>query len=510
MQKKTYNVLHFVLDQVAPHFLPNYGHPIVKAPNIAALSENAATFENAYTNSPLCVPARAALFTGQLPSTLEVFDSGSELPASIPTFGHFLRERGFATCLTGKCHFIGPDQLHGFEKRLTSDICPADFSMTGDWGSGEGPLDWFHTLESVKTAGIAERSTQQDHDEETTHQACNWLFDWARQDKDRPFYLQVSFSHPHDPYVTPKRYWDLYDHDKIDLPITPFIPIEERDSHSSWAYRHYDRGEYEIGKYEIRNARRAYYGNISYVDDLIGLVLDVLERVKEADNTIIVFCADHGEMLGERGQWYKMTPFEQSCRIPLLIKMPEKRRATRIKSVVSLVDLGPTILELAAGESALESWQSIEPIEGKSLLGLMEARSAEWPDVAFSEFMFEGMTSPAIMVRKGRYKYVHLSPNEQLLYDIEDDPFERNDLSGATRTASIESNFQKLILERWDLDDITKRIHLSQRRRNFIHRANKKGQPVSWDHQPFKNASEIYHRSHITWLEADKRDMLRW
>ena len=509
MMGKTYNILHIVLDQIAPHFLPNYGHSIVKAPNIAALSRNAATFDNAYTNSPLCVPARASLFTGQLPSTLNVFDTGSELSASIPTLGHYLREFGYATCLSGKCHFIGPDQMHGFEQRLTSDICPADFSMTGNWDKGKEILSFFHTLENVKTAGIAERSTQQDHDEESTHQANQWLYDWVRQDRDRPFYLQVSLSHPHDPYVTPQRYWDLYDHSEIDLPRTPYIVLEERDPYSVWTYQHYDRGEYDIGEEDIRNARHAYYANISYVDDLIGQVLNTLDRIGEKDNTIIVLCADHGEMLGERGQWYKMTPFDHASRVPMIVKMPDNVQTMRVKENVSLMDLVPTLLDLGTAGQALASQESIEQLAGKSLRCLLENNSSNWHDIAISEMMFEGLTTAAIMIRKGKYKYVHINPNDRLLFDMESDPLEHNDLTNEESCRTVVAEFQTIIAERWDLDKITACIHLNQRRRNFIHKAHQIGRHVSWDFQPYKDGSKLYHRSHITWLEADKRDMFR-
>ena len=507
--KAPYNILHLMLDQLAPHFLPNYGHPVVKAPNIHLLSQGAVTFDNAYTNSPLCVPARASFFTGHLPSTIGVFDTGSELPASIPTLGHYLRRAGYATCLSGKCHFIGPDQMHGFEQRLTSDMCPSDFSMTGNWDLGETPLDFFHTLENVKTAGVAERSTQQDHDEETIHQAKQWLYNWVRQDSIRPFYLNVSLSHPHDPYVTPQRHWDQYDHNEIDLPKVPFIPLEERDSYSAWTYRHYDRGEYDIQEADIRNARHAYYGNVSYIDALLGQILDTLDRIGVRNNTIIVLCADHGDMLGERGQWYKMTPFENSTRIPLIINHPEQKQTLRVIENVSLVDLLPTLLDLGTHGKALSENMLVEPIYGRSLRPLLENKSTGWHDIAISEMMFEGLTEPAIMIRKGDYKYIHINQGTRLLFNIKDDPLELNDLSTDQRSLSEISDFQNMIEEGWDLEAIALLIRLDQRRRNFIFEAHQVGQRPSWDFQPYRNASELYHRSHITWLEADKRDMFR-
>jgi choline-sulfatase len=128
------NILFLMADQLAPQSLPFYGHKLVKAPHLEALAARGTVFENAYTNSPLCVPARASLMTGQLGSTIGIYDSGSELPAGIPTMGHYLGLRGYDTCLSGKCHFIGPDQIHGFHRRLTTDILPFQFRLERQLG----------------------------------------------------------------------------------------------------------------------------------------------------------------------------------------------------------------------------------------------------------------------------------------------------------------------------------------------------------------------------------------
>lgn len=505
------NVLHIVLDQLSPHFLPNYGHPVVDAPRIASLSETGTTFDSAYTNSPLCVPARAALATGRLPSNVNVYDTGSELAASIPTLMHFMRAAGFHTCLAGKAHFIGPDQLHGFEERLTTDMCQSDFAMSGNWEAGEEPLDYYHTLENVTTAGIAERAAQQDHDEEATHRARQWLYDWARYPDEtrRPFYLMYSLSQPHDPFVTPQRYWDRYDHDDIDLPVIPYVPNEERDPFSAWLYRHYDRSEHDIGDEHVRNARHAYYGNISYVDDLIGQVLDTLDRIGVSEDTIIVFASDHGEMLGERGQWYKMSPFEQSARVPLVIRMPGQTQAGRIARNVSFTDLAPTILDLATDGQGLELANDIDPMDGASMRDLLAGETDDWHDTAVSELMFEGRTDPAVMVRRGRYKYVHVDDDSALLFDLQADPYERNDLSAAPAYRELKADFESFIRERWDFQRITETIVKDQRRRNFIQQTHGIGQRVSWDFQPFMDATQMYYRSHMSWHEAEARRMLR-
>lgn len=505
------NILHVILDQLSPHFLPNYGHPVVDTPHIAGLSSNATTFDSAYTNSPLCVPARASLVTGKLPSSVDVYDTGSELAARIPTLAHYLRAFGYHTCLSGKAHFIGPDQLHGFEDRITTEMCQSDFAMSGNWDSGEEPLPYYHTLENVMSAGIAERAAQQDHDEEATHRAKQWLYDWARlpDDERRPFYLMYSLSQPHDPYVTPSRYWNRYDHGEIDLPELPYVPPEDRDAFSAWLYRHYDRGEHAVTDDYVRIARHAYYGNISYVDDLIGEVLATLERIGVSGNTVIVFCSDHGEMLGERGQWFKMSPFEQSARVPLVVRMPGQRETRRVTRNVSVMDLAPTILDLASDGQAVRRAAEVDPMEGHSMRGLLEGDDPDWPDTAVSELMFEGRTEPAVMVRREKYKYVHVSSDSVLLFDMEVDPYERNNLAGVRDYAQVEAEFESFVRRGWDFERIADFIVRDQRRRNFVQSTHGIGKWVSWDFQPFTDATRMYYRSHMSWHEAEARQMLR-
>ncbi len=180
------NILFPMADQLAPQFLPDYGHKVVRTPRLDEIASDSAIFDAHYTNSPMCVPARAGLLTGRLPSEVECFDSGCDYPFSTPTFAHYLRANGYATALAGKAHYIGADQLHGLEKRLTMDICPADNCWFGVWDDPDRQLPWFHNLKNVVTAGVAARSSQQDHDDDTAHAAVRWIYDRARSSDERP------------------------------------------------------------------------------------------------------------------------------------------------------------------------------------------------------------------------------------------------------------------------------------------------------------------------------------
>ena len=218
-------------DQLSPAFLPAYGHKVVKTPNIDALAASGIVFENAYCASPLCSPSRASFMAGLLPSRTRVYDNAAEFAADIPTFAHHLRALGYRTVLSGKMHFCGPDQLHGFEHRLTTDIYPADFGWTPDWEHPAERPSWYHNMSSVTQAGLAVRTNQLDYDDEVTFAAEREIFDKARGIDKRPLLLVASLTHPHDPYAITREFYDLYRDEEIDMP-GPAIPVDELDPHS--------------------------------------------------------------------------------------------------------------------------------------------------------------------------------------------------------------------------------------------------------------------------------------
>ncbi|MBV9521567.1 MAG: sulfatase-like hydrolase/transferase, partial [Alphaproteobacteria bacterium] len=174
------NILILMADQMAAAALPVYGHKIVKAPHIAALADAGVVFDAAYCNSPLCAPSRYAFLSGQLPSKTGGFDNAAEFPADVPTFAHHLRRAGYETVLSGKMHFCGADQLHGFEERLTTDIYPADFGWTPDWERFAERPSWYHNMSSVIEAGPCVRTNQLDFDDEVVFAARRKLFEIAR------------------------------------------------------------------------------------------------------------------------------------------------------------------------------------------------------------------------------------------------------------------------------------------------------------------------------------------
>src|SRR5262245_24372338 len=482
-----------MFDQLAPQFLPSYGHKVVKAPNLSRLAAEGVQFDSAYTNSPLCAPARFSMMAGQLCSRIGAWDNAAEFPSSVPTFAHYLRLAGYRTCLSGKMHFVGPDQLHGYEDRVTTDIYPGDFGWTPTWEDPKRIHWWFHNMLSVVEAGAYDRSLEWDYDEEVGHQAVRWLYDHARGNDERPFMLAVSFIQPHDPYLAPRADWARYNPDAIDMPAVPYIAPAERDPLSRRMYALYDRDEYRVTAEHVRNARHGYYAMISYVDRKLGELLAALAATGLADDTVVVVTADHGDMLGERGLWYKMNFFERSVRVPLILHAPRMFGARRVAESVSLVDLLPSFMELA-GDGA--SFAPAAEIDGRSLLGVAAGRAEGWPDRAYGEYMAEGTVQPVFMIRHGRYKYVACDGDPPQLFDLGNDPHELTNLAADAGHATIAAEFATEAAARWNSAALREQIILSQRQRIFVQEALLKGRVHPWDYEPRADASRQYNRNY--------------
>ena len=483
------NLLILMADQLTASVLAAYGGRIAKTPNIDALAAGGVVFDSFYTNSPLCAPSRFSWMAGQLPSRIGAYDNAAEFGADIPTFAHYLRTAGYQTALSGKMHFCGPDQLHGFEERLTTDIYPADFGWTPDWTRFEDRPGWYHTMDSVTQAGPCIRTNQIDFDDEVVFAARQKLFDIARGKDRRPFCLVVSMTHPHDPYVTPQPYWDRYKGVEIDMPRVPSLAGNE-DPHSTRLRHVIGLNLATITDQKIRDARRAYYGSVSYVDDQMGAMVTALKDARLDDNTIIVVLADHGDMLGERGLWYKMNFYEPACRIPLIMHAPGRFAPRRVAASASLVDLLPTFAELAGG-TTLPAYAA--PIDGQSLVPALDGRASR--DEVIGEYLGEGAVAPIVMIRRGRHKFVHCPVDPDQLYDVASDPDELANLAGSPAHAALVAQFRAEVARRWSLGTVHEAVLASQCRRHFTYAALRLGRFQPWDHQPLRDASRLYIRN---------------
>ncbi len=495
--------LVLMADQLAASWLPMYGHPLVQTPALSGLAQDGTVFESAYTPFPLCAPARAAMLTGRFASSVGVYDNAAELRAGAPTVVHALRAAGYHTAIAGKMHFVGPDQLHGFEERLTTDIYPADVDWTPDWSRPlDDPFPWYHTMESVLAPGICNASMQTDYDEEVSFHAVRKLYEIARHRADQPFLLFVSFTNPHDPWEIPGRFWDRYRRSEIELPSVPSLPLDEVDPHSRRLRAMCQVDAAGLTDEQIRRARHGYYAAVSYLDERVGEVLGALRDSGLDDRTAVLFCADHGEMLGERGLWYKMSFLEHSARVPLIIRGPGGAGAARAGGPVSLLDFAPTVLELAG----LPVDAVAGPGDGVSLAPALGGGRVDHPVV--SEYHAEGVQAPSAMVRRGAHKLIVSLEDPDLLYDLDADPAELRDLTGSADHDAVRGELRAELDRHLNLTEIDRSVRVSQRERRLVSRALRRGRYTSWDHQPHVDATRQYVRNREDLYELQRQARL--
>jgi len=503
------NVLLIMVDQLAAQWLPAYGASVVRAPALGALAARSVVFDAAYCASPLCAPSRAAMLCGRFASAVSVWDNAAELRASLPTFVHVLRAAGYRTCLAGKMHFVGPDQLHGFERRLTTDVYPSGFDWTPDWTRPVADrLPWYHSVASVLEPARTVASLQTDYDDEVAFHAVRELHDMARSGDDRPFLLVASFTNPHDPWEVPGRYWDLYDAAAIDLPAVPMLSWDETDPHSRRLRVMSGIDDVTLGDEDVRRARHGYYAAISYVDERIGSVLSALRECGFDEDTVIVFTADHGEFLGERGLWYKMSFLEPAARVPLFVRLAGGSGAgRRVAEPVSLVDVAPTLIGLAGDSAAPCGWDGSSLVSAVVDSGAGGARGAGRGAV-ICEYHAEGVNAPAAMIRDERYKLIVCRGDPDQLFDLSRDPLELVNLADAAEGAPVVRRLRGELERRLDLPDIERRVLESQRERRVVAGALSTGEVLAWDYQPHVDASMQYVRTREDLYDLQRRARL--
>lgn len=480
------NIVIFQADQLSAQVLSMYGG-FCKTPYLDSLASNGVVFVNAYCNNPLCAPSRLSMMTGRLTSDIGAYDNAAELPSAIPTFAHYLRSAGYHTCLSGKMHFIGADQFHGFEERLTTEIYPSDFAWLPDWERKK--QSFVPIRNTIERAGVCAWNMQLAYDEDVAFQAVRKIYDYARE-PDQPFCMVVSLTHPHPPFLTTPDYWERYSDPDIPQPRVGRLPDEDLDPHSRRCRRVIGVLDNDVDETLIRASRRAYCGMVSYFDDKLMQITEALDSVNMLDNTAIFVVSDHGEMLGERGLWAKDCFFEGAMRIPIIAKLPGVSGGKRFNGNVSLLDLTPTLLDIAG----VSEDQIVSPMHGHSLVGPITNDAKDWPDQVLAEYSAEAAQSPMVMIRRGRFKYIQGAGDPPVLYDLHRDPDELNNIYRDPSHADLAAGFAADVSNHWDLPAIDKNIHQSQRQRKLVRAALGTGRSEDWDYQPKPDYSKLYVR----------------
>ena len=473
------NIVIIMADQMTAALTGAYGHPVVRTPNLDGLAARGVRFDAAYTPCPLCTPARAAMMSGRYASRTRTYDNGGILASDVPTWAHHLRAAGYEVIAAGKMHFVGADQLHGFERRLTPDIYPADFSWTPDPDEPcDGADDQTHGKAVVaRRAGPCDGSEQIDYDDNVHARSLEFL---RGRRGDRPLCLLVSYSHPHPPYLCPRRFWEMYEGADIDLPALTDIPRDRQSCMERWLHSFQGFSPADAAHAEtIRRIHRAYYGMVSYIDEKVGEILAGLAEAGMAENTAVLFASDHGDMLGQRRQVQKRLFYEWSARVPLIGSFPGRwGEGATVSAPVNLIDLFGTLTELAGAVPPID-------VDGRSILPLLTGKApADEDRITFSEYQGEGVRGACFMARRGRFKYVYVHGHQRQLFDLQADPLEQTDLADVPAHAETEQQLHAAVVKRFDVDKIAEDMFRSRRERVLMRKAMESGRQTRWDYQP--------------------------
>lgn len=474
------NFLIIIADQLVADLTGVYGHGVVRTPHMERLAARGVRFDSAYCPYPVCSPSRSSLLSGRFASTNSAWDNAAPIASDLPMLPHYLSIAGYDTALSGKMHFVGADQLHGFEKRLTTDMFPSTLAWTPDRdrvgrfvhpGNPDGPPIAIDYVD----AGPVQWTDQLQFDEETHYRAIEYIRSRRtsprgslqvplRPSDDRPWLLVASYHHPHEPFLAPQRYWDMYEGADIDPIAHPASDDLPRSAMDEWVDALHGVDGVDLADADaVYRMRRAYFALVTYIDDKIGELLDALDESGHGDDTVIIFTSDHGDMLGERGMVQKRTFYEWSARVPLIVSGgPVAAQGVANRTPVSLLDVLPTVCEIVGSEPA--------DIVGRSLVPELRGEDGESQPV-FVEYHSEGVYAPCWMRREGTLKYIYIHGRGEQLFDLAVDPAELHDLSDDPTWADELQRMRADVLDRFDPDDIETRIRRSLRDRRLVRSA---------------------------------------
>jgi choline-sulfatase len=414
------NLVFILSDEHNKRVTGCYGHPIVRTPNLDALARRGTRFTSAYTNCPICVPARASFATGQYVHRVRCWDNAIAYDGEKPSWGHRLRPQGHHVAAIGKLHYKAPSpDLHGFDE----EILPMHIV------NGVGDLLGLIRDELPRRGGALKlgpeagpgESEYTRYDRSIADEAVNWLKNEAPRHRQKSWALYVGFVCPHFPLIAPPEFYDLYPEDEVPWP--DLYDQAKRPRHPFIeAMRRCLCFDEPFDAPMVRRAIAAYFGLVSFLDDNVGKILRALAETGLAERTRVVYSSDHGDNLGARGLWGKSTMYEESAGIPMIMAGPDVPAGRVCDTPVSLVDGFPTFID-ALGATPDPRDRNLP---GVSLLDIAGGHVPQ--RTVLSEYHAAGAITASFMIRHGRHKYIHYVGMPPMLFDLDVDPREQNDL----------------------------------------------------------------------------------
>lgn len=477
------NILLLISDQHSKYHIGAYGDDLVRTPNLDQLAQEGMRFNNAYCASPVCVPSRMSFMTCRTPSKNRVWNNNHLLHSGIPTWAHAMGNANYETALIGRMHFNGHDQRHGFEHRPLGE-----YGAIHPGAPREGePIFKEITTATTGQSRVAVEQAGRGYgsyhvfDEMVAERTSDYLREKANNSGDRPFAAVAGFLLPHCPFLAHKELFDYY-YDRVDIPQhTPNEPAAIRKFKQI-------RGLYPpLDDERIRVARAAYFGMCEYLDRQIGHILKTLKETGQDQNTLVIYCSDHGEMAGEHGCWWKSSYYEGSVSIPIIARYPNViPQNTQSDLICNLTDLGPTFIDLAGGNPLPNS-------DGHSLWPTLQGQdNPTHPNETFSEHLGqEGI--PSRMIRTGPWKcYKYHDNTPPVLYNLDNDPGEIHDLGTNTHHQETCQNLVSRLYESWNPNTVLDESAQLDRDMNVITQWGRTVKPTLPDAVPVPpNAEDI-------------------
>lgn len=417
--KPKYNVLFIAVDDLNTD-LGAYGNTFVKSPNIDRLAKRGVKFDRAYTQFPLCSPSRSSLLTGQRPDVTKIYELQTHFRKNLPdivTLPQLFKNNDYYSARVGKIYHYG----------VPGQIGTDGLDDPQSWDHKVNPKGRDKTEESlVKNltpdrglgSALAWRASEGTDEEQTDGMVATEAIKIMTEKKNEPFFLAVGFFRPHSPYVAPKKYFDQYPLDKIPLPKEIANDLDDIPEAALFT----KPPHWGLDEPKRREALRAYYATISFMDSQVGRLIDAVDKLKLTGNTIIVLWSDHGYNIGQHGQWMKQSLFENSARVPLIISVPGGTKGKASGRTVELLDIYPTLAELCG----LDPKQNLQ---GKSLTPLLKNPNSIWGKPAYTQVRRGEIFGRSVRTERFRYTEWDEGKAGVELYDHQKDPEEFTNLA---------------------------------------------------------------------------------